>query len=163
MKNFNLLALLIFVVMIVFSSCNDEKKTVKIVNAQVETNDSLNDAKQNAIVNFYKNASGTATTSVFHYTCPKGCEGGAASAENCSNCGTTLVHNAAFHNNKSNVDQPFSNSLNSTPAAAATTATNSSGVYHYICENGCIGGSASAGDCPTCGSALAHNAAYHNN
>ena len=36
---------------------------------------------------------------VFHYTCPKGCEGGAASAGNCAKCGGALVHNQAFHNN----------------------------------------------------------------
>ena len=34
---------------------------------------------------------------VFHYTCSKGCAGGAASAGNCAKCGNALTHNAAFH------------------------------------------------------------------
>ena len=39
-----------------------------------------------------QNASG-----VWHYTCPNGCDGGAGSAVACANCGTTLAHNAAYH------------------------------------------------------------------
>jgi hypothetical protein len=39
-----------------------------------------------------QNASG-----VWHYTCPKGCAGGGGSAVACSSCGTTLVHNSAYH------------------------------------------------------------------
>jgi hypothetical protein len=34
---------------------------------------------------------------VWHYTCPKGCAGGAAAAGPCAVCGTTLAHNAAYH------------------------------------------------------------------
>ena len=34
---------------------------------------------------------------VWHYTCPSGCEGGAGSATACASCGTTLTHNAAYH------------------------------------------------------------------
>lgn len=44
-----------------------------------------------------------------------------------------------------------------------TTAQNASGIYHYTCSNGCAGGSAAAGNCSTCGNALAHNQAYHSN
>ncbi|RLD22175.1 MAG: hypothetical protein DRI69_01945 [Bacteroidetes bacterium] len=36
---------------------------------------------------------------VYHYTCPSGCEGGAAGAGSCATCGSTLAHNTAFHNN----------------------------------------------------------------
>ena len=35
---------------------------------------------------------------VWHYTCPNGCEGGAGVAQACAVCGTTLKHNAAYHN-----------------------------------------------------------------
>ncbi len=35
---------------------------------------------------------------VWHYTCPKGCDGGGGSAVACSKCGTTLAHNTAYHN-----------------------------------------------------------------
>lgn len=36
---------------------------------------------------------------VWHYTCPSGCAGGAGSATPCASCGTTLVHNQAYHAN----------------------------------------------------------------
>ncbi len=35
---------------------------------------------------------------VYHYTCPNGHAGGGGSATPCAECGTTLVHNAAYHN-----------------------------------------------------------------
>jgi len=35
---------------------------------------------------------------VWHYTCPNGHEGGGGGATPCSVCGTTLVHNTAYHN-----------------------------------------------------------------
>ncbi len=41
-----------------------------------------------------KNAAG-----VFHYTCPKGCKGGAGAAGKCASCGGDLAHNSAYHNN----------------------------------------------------------------
>lgn len=34
---------------------------------------------------------------VYHYTCPKGDPGGAATAGNCSKCGEALTHNPAYH------------------------------------------------------------------
>ncbi len=34
---------------------------------------------------------------VWHYTCPNGHDGGGGSATACSECGTTLVHNTAYH------------------------------------------------------------------
>jgi hypothetical protein len=34
---------------------------------------------------------------VFHYTCTKGCAGGAGAAGSCSKCGAELAHNAAYH------------------------------------------------------------------
>jgi len=47
------------------------------------------------------------------------------------------------------------------PLTAPTVAT--AGVQHYICPNNCVGsGAAQAGTCPTCGTAYAHNAAFHN-
>lgn len=35
---------------------------------------------------------------VYHFICPKGCEGGSGSRGICSSCGTELAHNDAFHN-----------------------------------------------------------------
>lgn len=34
---------------------------------------------------------------VWHYTCPNGHAGGSGSATACTECGTTLVHNTAYH------------------------------------------------------------------
>ena len=39
-----------------------------------------------------QNASG-----VWHYTCSKGCAGGAGSASKCGTCASTLAHNTAYH------------------------------------------------------------------
>lgn len=51
-----------------------------------------------------------------------------------------------------------------TPATpGAEPAQNAAGVWHYTCSNGCAGGAGAAGNCATCGNALAHNAAYHGN
>jgi len=35
---------------------------------------------------------------VWHYTCPKGCDGGGGSATACGKCGATLAHNTTYHN-----------------------------------------------------------------
>lgn len=122
------------------------------------------------------------TGGVQHYTCPNNCAGsGGPSAGTCPVCGTAYAHNAAFHNQPSTTT-----STTTTPLATPTgdqgaisplfqnapqqpqvnvprisSPSNASGVYHYICSNGCAGGSGMAGNCPTCGSALAHNQAYH--
>ena len=34
---------------------------------------------------------------VWHYTCANGCAGGAGSATACASCGSTLAHNAVYH------------------------------------------------------------------
>lgn len=48
-------------------------------------------------------------------------------------------------------------------AESTTNGTQVSGVLHYICPNNCEnGGGAVQGDCPVCGTTLAHNEAYHN-
>ncbi len=50
-----------------------------------------------------------------------------------------------------------------TPPPATAGATNP-GVSHYICSNNCVGsGGDSQGNCPVCGNAYEHNAAFHNN
>lgn len=61
---------------------------------------------------------------------------------------------------KDNVRQPLQ--VFDAPAQQNTTAQNTSGLYHYTCPNGCAGGAAAAGNCSSCGSALAHNQAFHN-
>ncbi|MBK9109469.1 MAG: hypothetical protein IPM92_14125 [Saprospiraceae bacterium] len=34
---------------------------------------------------------------VWHYTCPKGCPGGAGAQGKCAKCGSDLAHNAGYH------------------------------------------------------------------
>lgn len=34
---------------------------------------------------------------VYHYTCTKGCAGGAGATGNCATCGAPLAHNQAYH------------------------------------------------------------------
>ncbi len=115
----------------------------------------------------------------WHYTCPNGHDGaGAAGA--CATCGATLAHNQAYHN----TGTPATPSITTTPGASTPispiiqsgqqtqprinvpnspgTATNSKGVYHYICPKGHAGGAASAIACASCGTTLVHNQAYHN-
>ena len=112
---------------------------------------------------------------VWHYTCPNGHAGGGGSATACSECGTTLVHNTAYHDAAAAPASPTTTStiipagsegINVTPGAlpnakAPEPAQNADGVWHYTCSNGCSGGAGSALACGTCGSTLAHNSAYH--
>lgn len=108
-----------------------------------------------------------------HYICPNNCVGsGGDQAGNCPVCGSQYLHNQAFHNQGTTSNSAaggpnplFQNPANAPqiPAASQTPVQNASGVYHYICSNGCAGGSGSATACSNCGSTLVHNAAYHNN
>ena len=105
---------------------------------------------------------------VWHYTCPNGHEGGAASATTCADCGATLVHNKAYHNNSNtpatqpNITTP--GTVTPTPITPSSTpGQNAAGVWHYTCPNGHAGGAGSAASCPDCGATLVHNKAYHDN
>lgn len=107
------------------------------------------------------------TAGVWHYTCPNGHSGGAGSAVACAECGTTLVHNTAYHDTPSGVDAPsdFQNvPPPTTPATPSTPepAQNADGVWHYTCPNGHDGGAGSAVACSECGTTLVHNQFYHN-
>lgn len=122
---------------------------------------------------------------VEHYICPNGHVGsGGPSAGNCSQCGTALTHNQAYHSQNQPAINPATNSgtnpgtnassplFQNTPGAAGNTpsitpqtsspAQNANGVWHYTCSKGCAGGSGSKGNCANCGAELAHNQAYHN-
>jgi len=43
------------------------------------------------------NAPATNAAGVYHYICSAGCAGGAGASGNCTSCGATLTHNAAYH------------------------------------------------------------------
>ena len=50
----------------------------------------------------------------------------------------------------------------SAPPPGSASSTNA-GVQHYYCTNNCAGsGGDSQGNCPVCGTAYEHNAAFHN-
>lgn len=105
---------------------------------------------------------------VWHYTCPKGCEGGAGSAVACPKCGTTLAHNQAYHAGANNaastpINVGGDNQMTPipNPPPSQEPAQNAKGVWHYTCSKGCEGGAGSAIACAKCGATLAHNSAYH--
>lgn len=105
------------------------------------------------------------TDGVWHYTCAKGCAGGAGTATACATCGATLVHNQVYHSNDNTFPavSPTAASGQPTqaPAPKPEPPQNAAGVWHFTCSAGCAGGAGAAGSCAKCGKALAHNAAYH--
>ncbi len=158
MKNFKFLAMILFSSFISFYSCNNNTKVPKqetlkpleVLNPTAPPNATTPNP---STIEAPKNARG-----VWHYICRKGCSGGAGSAVNCGNCGGLLAHNSAYHANT--ISTPTSSAPYATPPVT-NPGKNSAGVWHYTCGKGCAGGSGTAGNCSTCGSTLAHNAAYH--
>lgn len=118
---------------------------------------------------------GGVNAGVEHYICPSGHVGsGGPSQGTCSNCGVALVHNQAYHSNDpvatpaapaAGANPMLQNPGATPPTVAAPPASapqNAAGVWHYTCPSGCAGGAGAAGSCSNCGTALAHNQAYHN-
>lgn len=108
-----------------------------------------------------------AASGVQHYICPNSCEGsGGETGGSCPVCGTAYIHNQAYHNTTATTPTtPTQIQTTTTPTTNPTTpaaAKSAAGVWHYSCSAGCGGGAGSAGNCPDCGAALAHNQAYHN-
>ncbi len=157
MKYLKILAILLFSSVISFFACKDNTnspkketpKPFKVSNSPTPTNATNPNA---ATPESSQNAGG-----VWHYTCSKGCAGGAGSAVNCDTCGGPLAHNQAYHANANSTPTP-------TPfitPPAAEPGKNTAGVWHYTCGKGCVGGAGAAGNCSTCGGTLTHNTAYH--
>lgn len=157
MKYLKPLTLLFFGLIISLYSCQDKKSSPK-KETPTQFVPNVAEASQNAV-------------GVWHYTCLKGCPGGAGSAINCATCGSTLVHNVTYHGNANNTQSsaPFSSpQVNPivSPAVIPTTtepSQNNAGAWHYTCAKGCTGGSGNPGNCATCGNTLVHNATYHGN
>ena len=149
---YSYLPVLLITTVFFFFACNNNTKSTKQETQPVEVSTPPTPAAPAKQPASTQNSIGQ----VFHYTCLKGCVGGADSAVNCKTCGNLLTHNAAFHNKPSSA--PFAGPFNTAPNQPAS---NTSGVMHYICSNGCSGGSGSAGTCGSCGTALTHNAAFH--
>jgi hypothetical protein len=107
---------------------------------------------------------------VQHYICQNKCENSGSDVEGvCPTCNTPYLHNVAFHNDDFlkngplNVPENTQTNTQTTTPTAPSPAQNATGVYHYTCTNGCVGGSGEAVNCNSCGDPLAHNQAYHNN
>ncbi len=56
-----------------------------------------NNTPTNAPFNQSSTEPGKNSAGVWHYTCVKGCSGGAAATGNCGSCGGNLAHNQAYH------------------------------------------------------------------
>ena len=56
-----------------------------------------NKTPTNAPFNQSSAETGKNSAGVWHYTCVKGCSGGAAATGNCGSCGGNLTHNQAYH------------------------------------------------------------------
>ncbi len=160
---FSLISLLAVVGM---TSCGGNNDSDVRRNARESLNVNDNPAAQPATSNPNAVASNPAATppaatgTGVHYICPNNCEGSGGDTQvACPVCGTQYVHNQAFHASQQTTPPATTNTTPATPPAAQ----NAAGVYHYTCSNGCAGGGAAAGSCATCGSALAHNTAFHNN
>lgn len=172
------IALLLFSFVIFLFSCKDTSSSQKIEtsnsNQVSNTSATTNTANANTPASNKTTNAVNATNSkaaapeaaqnalgVWHYTCGKGCAGGAGSAISCTTCGNLLAHNKAYHD-KTNSSAPTATS--SAPfmtQPVAQSGQNSKGVWHYTCNNGCAGGAGSASNCSSCGTTLAHNQAYH--
>lgn len=98
---------------------------------------------------------------VWHYTCSKGCAGGAGAAVACAKCGNTLSHNTAYHGTPNPAATATPAGADKTAAKPPEPAQNKAGVWHYTCADGCPGGAGAATACAKCGKTLAHNSAYH--
>ena len=160
MKYFKILAILLLSSVISFYACNDNADAnKKEARESLEVSDSPTqpnvETPNPATPEPPQNAEG-----VWHYTCSKGCDGGAGAAGNCATCGGPLAHNAAYHANANSTPTTPPTTPAATPPAAEP-AQNAAGVWHYTCEKGCKGGAGAAGTCATCGGTLTHNAAYH--
>lgn len=176
--SFSLFKIVTCLMVITLFACGEESNSVR------------DSARESLGVNNQTSAPANAQTSpatmpvsggpvVHHYICPNNCEGsGAAAAGTCPVCGTEYVHNQAYHNQPAGTTTTTSSGTQkvtfpggtvggeTNPATPATPpapepAQNTAGVWHYTCPNGCEGGAGSAGTCAKCGTALAHNSAYH--
>ncbi|SDB31487.1 hypothetical protein SAMN03097699_0655 [Flavobacteriaceae bacterium MAR_2010_188] len=158
MKYTKILASLLLCSVFSLSSCND-KPTSKVGEIpEGDVSNSATTTEADTPITSTEPAQNAA--GVWHYTCPNGDSGGAGSAVPCAVCGATLAHNSAYHGNPTDT----SNASSTAPFAnnpAAESGQNTAGVWHYICPKGDAGGAGTATACPTCGTTLVHNQAFH--
>lgn len=173
MKNFKIILLLLCSFSILYSckeKADEPKEVTSSPKESTNSADFLNAiAPSNTAAPTQQTEPAQNAAGVWHYTCAKGCAGGAGTAVNCATCGSLLQHNQAYHgtttpNTPMTTTNPTTNPTSSstaTPNPKAEPAQNAAGVWHYTCSKGCAGGSGTAEPCKTCGTLLAHNQAYH--
>jgi hypothetical protein len=169
-SNFLLFALLGLLITVV--ACDSKK------GEQTATEETTLSPDQNALTADPNAVASTPSTGTEpHYKCPNNCEGGVGTVKGkCPICGTEMAHNQAFHAQApaepgTSPQAPITiNPTNATnPNSPVTTqqtmptepAQNAKGVWHFACSKNCGGGAGAAGNCPKCGSPLAHNSVYH--
>lgn len=92
MKHFKAITLILLSCIITFYACNNKAdankqatdESLEVLNAITPTEGTTTEPAQNA-------------EGVWHYTCAKGCKGGAGVASLCAACGGNLTHNQAYH------------------------------------------------------------------
>jgi len=162
MKYLKLIALVLVSSVLYLSSCKEEapkapkEETLQPLDLEKWANQSRAAVQNPNAAEAPQNAVG-----VWHYTCSQGCAGGAGLAGNCNTCGGLLAHNAAYHANANPAAATQSPFANQTTPALPAPSQNAAGIWHYSCSQGCSGGSGTAGNCNTCGTALVHNTGYH--
>jgi len=166
MKLYSIFSIAALVAMIVFSACgNDTESADKLAgeNGDAATGaPALNTAPAAGQPEPAQNAAG-----LWHYTCPKGCPGGAGAAGACAQCGTALLHSQAYHGTAPTAaPTPTEAAPGQAPVTMPSTTKNeppqnAAGVWHYTCTSGCAGGAGAATACASCGKKLEHNKAYH--
>jgi hypothetical protein len=171
MKISSFLLFALFGLLITVVACDSKK------GEQTATDETTVSPDQNAMAADPTAVASTSTGTEPHYKCPNNCEGGVGTVKGkCPICGTDMAHNQAFHAQApaepgSSPQSPITiNPTNApNPNSPVTTqqtlpvepAQNAKGVWHFACSKNCGGGAGAAGNCPKCGSPLAHNAAYH--
>ena len=147
-----------------FFACKNDEKAAKDVTLLTEGNTTAPEAANPAATP----APATATpeppqnaAGVWHYTCTKGCAGGAGAAVACATCNATLVHNPVYHGKPAAAGDQAGAPGQAPAPKAAEPPQNAAGVWHFTCPKGCAGGAGAATPCATCGTKLEHNKAYH--
>lgn len=166
MKLYSIFSIAALVALTVFSACgNDAESADKLAgeNGDASTGaPALNTAPAAGQPEPAQNAAG-----LWHYTCPKGCPGGAGAAGACAQCGTALVHSQAYHGTAPAAAPTGTEAAPGQAPVTLPNATkneppqNAAGVWHYTCTSGCAGGAGAATACASCGKKLEHNKAYH--
>ena len=156
MRSYYLLTLCVLSLSLLLTSCQNSDNSA----------DQPKTVVPNATANPFSNTTTpapAATASSFgaavaHYVCPNNCSGGnGPAAGNCPVCGTAMSHNQAYHNAAATTAPTAID-----PEANAPISAFNTNEPHYKCPNNCAGGHGpAAGSCPVCGTALAHNTAYH--